>query len=47
MSGTEAVAAIQLDDACISIVKTIIDIGRAVKHAQGLPSTLQVNKLLV
>jgi hypothetical protein len=41
MSGAEAITAIQLIDACIGIVKTIIDIGRAVHDAQGLPPRLQ------
>lgn len=40
MSGAEAVAAIQLIDACIGITKTILDISRAVKNAQGLPPKL-------
>ena len=41
MSGAEAVAAIQLIDACIGIANTIIDIGRAVHDAQGLPPRLR------
>lgn len=41
MSGAEAAAAIQLIDACIGITKTILDIGRAVKDAQGLPPKLR------
>jgi hypothetical protein len=41
MSGAEAMAAIQLFDACIGIAKAIIDIGRAVKDAQGLPPKLR------
>ncbi len=41
MSGAEAIAAIQLVDACIGIAKTIIDIGRAVNDAQGLPPKLR------
>jgi hypothetical protein len=41
MSGAEAIAAIQLIDACIGIAKTIIDIGRAVSDAQGLPPKLR------
>jgi hypothetical protein len=41
MSGAEAVAAIQLVDACIGIAKTITDIGRAVSDAQGLPPKLR------
>nr|POF13651.1 nephrocystin-3 [Quercus suber] len=41
MSGAEAIAAIGLIDACIGITKTIIDIGRAVHDAQGLPSKLR------
>jgi hypothetical protein len=36
MAGVEAIAAIQLIDACIGITKTILDIGRAVKDAQAL-----------
>ena len=35
MSGAEAVACVQLIDACIGIAKAIIDIGRAVKNDQG------------
>ena len=41
MSGVEAIAAVQVIDACIGIAKTIIDIGRAVKDAQGLPPKLR------
>jgi hypothetical protein len=41
MSGAEAITAIQLIDACIGITKTIIDIGRAVHDAQGLPPRLR------
>jgi hypothetical protein len=41
MSGAEAIAAIQLIDACIGITKTIIDIGRAACDAQGLPPKLR------
>ena len=41
MSGAEAIAAIQLVDACIGIAKTIVDIGRAVSDAQGLPPKLR------
>jgi hypothetical protein len=41
MSGAEAITAIQLIDACIGIVNTIIDIGRAVHDAQGLPLKLR------
>lgn len=41
MSGLEAVEAIQLIDACIGIVNTIIGIGRAVHDAQGLPPKLK------
>ena len=41
MAGAEAIAAIQLIDACIGITKTIVDIGRAVKDAQGLPPKLR------
>ncbi|KAM0714692.1 hypothetical protein Q7P37_009709 [Cladosporium fusiforme] len=41
MAGAEAIAAIQLIDACIGITKTILDIGRAVKDAQGLPPKLR------
>jgi hypothetical protein len=41
MAGAEAITAIQLIDACIGITKTIIDIGRAVKDAQGLPPKLR------
>lgn len=41
MAGTEAIAAVQLIDACIGITKTILDIGRAVKDAQGLPPKLR------
>ena len=41
MSGAEAIIAIQLIDACIGIANTIIDIGRAVHDAQGLPTKLR------
>ena len=41
MAGVEAVAAVQLIDACIGITQTIIKIGLAVKDAQGLPPTLR------
>ncbi|KAK3619913.1 hypothetical protein LTR22_025799 [Elasticomyces elasticus] len=41
MAGVEAIGAIQLIDACIGITKTILDIGRAVKDAQGLPPKLR------
>lgn len=41
MSGAEAIAAVQLIDACIGIAKTIIDIGRAVQDVQGLPPKLR------
>lgn len=32
---------IQLVDSCISIIKTIADIGRAARDAQGMPASLQ------
>jgi len=41
MSGAEAIAVIGLIDACIGITTTILEIGRAVKDAQGLPPTLR------
>ncbi|PVH98014.1 hypothetical protein DM02DRAFT_616102, partial [Periconia macrospinosa] len=41
MSGAEAITAIQLVDACDDIANTIIDIGRAVHDAQGLPPKLR------
>ncbi|KYG40151.1 hypothetical protein M433DRAFT_160854 [Acidomyces richmondensis BFW] len=41
MAGVEAIAAIQLIDACIDIATTIINVGRAVKDAQGLPPKLR------
>ncbi|KAK4892981.1 hypothetical protein LTR49_028535, partial [Elasticomyces elasticus] len=41
MSGAEAIVAVQLIDACIGITKTILDIGRAVHDAQGLPPKLR------
>lgn len=41
MSGAEAITAIQLIDACIGIANTIIDVGRAVHDAQGLPPKLR------
>ncbi|KAK5134177.1 hypothetical protein LTR08_006837 [Meristemomyces frigidus] len=44
MSGAEAITAVQLIDACIDITKVIIDIGRAVHNAQGLPPKLQENE---
>jgi hypothetical protein len=40
-TGVEAITAVQLIDACIGITKTILDIGRAVKDAQGLPPKLR------
>jgi len=41
MSGAEAITAIQLIDACIGIAESIIDVGRAVHDAQGLPPKLR------
>ncbi|KAK4983212.1 hypothetical protein LTR50_007358 [Elasticomyces elasticus] len=41
MAGVEAIAAVQLMDACIGITKTIVDIARAVGDAQGLPPKLR------
>lgn len=41
MSGAEAIALVGLVDACIGITKTILDIGRAVHDAQGLPPKLR------
>jgi hypothetical protein len=41
MASAEVIAAIQLIDACIGITKTILDIGRAVTNAQGLPPKLR------
>jgi hypothetical protein len=41
MSSAEAVTAIQLINACIGIANTIIDIGRSVHDAQGLPPKLR------
>ncbi|KAK3617011.1 hypothetical protein LTR22_026872, partial [Elasticomyces elasticus] len=41
MSGAEAIVAVQLIDTCIGITKTILDIGRAVHDAQGLPPKLR------
>jgi hypothetical protein len=41
MSGAEAIAIVGLIDACIGITKTILDIGRAVRDAQGLPPKLR------
>jgi len=41
MSGAEVIVAISLIDACIGITKIIIDIGRAVQDAQGLPPKLR------
>jgi len=40
-TGAEAITAIQLIDACIGITSTIINIGNAVKDAQGLPPKLK------
>lgn len=40
-AGAEAVAIVQLIDACIGITNTIIAIGKAVKDAQGLPPSLK------
>jgi hypothetical protein len=41
MTGIEATTAIQLVDACIGIGKTILDVGRAVRDARGLPPQLR------
>lgn len=41
MSGTEGITIVQLIDACIGIANTILDIGRAVHDAQGLPPKLR------
>jgi hypothetical protein len=41
MSGTEAIAAIQLIDACIGIARAIFDVSEAVTDAQGLPRKLR------
>jgi hypothetical protein len=41
MSGAEAITAIQLIDACIGIANTIIEIGRAINDASGLPPRLR------
>jgi hypothetical protein len=41
MSGADAIAVVALIDACIGITKTILDIGRAVHDAQGLPPKLR------
>lgn len=41
MSGVEGIAVVGLIDACIGITKTILDIGRAVRDAQGLPPKLR------
>jgi hypothetical protein len=41
MSGAEGIAVVGLIDACIGITKTILDIGRAVRDAQGLPPKLR------
>jgi len=41
MSGAEAIAAIQLIDACIGITRAICDISEAVTDAQGLPRKLR------
>jgi hypothetical protein len=41
MAGAEAIALVGLIDACIGIAKTILDIGRAVHDAQGLPPKLR------
>lgn len=40
-TGAEAIAVVQLIDACIGITSTIINIGNAVKDAQGLPPKLK------
>nr|POE62760.1 isoform 2 of nephrocystin-3 [Quercus suber] len=42
MSGAEALAIVGLINASIGITKTILDIGRAVHDAQGLPPRLRV-----
>jgi hypothetical protein len=41
MSGAEAIAAIQLIDACIGIARAILEISDAVTDAQGLPRKLR------
>jgi hypothetical protein len=41
MSGVEAVAVVELINACIGITKTILDIGRAVHDPQSLPPKLR------
>ncbi|KAK3620567.1 hypothetical protein LTR22_025543 [Elasticomyces elasticus] len=41
MSGAEAIVVVQLIDACIGITKTILDIGRAIHDARGLPPQLR------
>lgn len=41
MAGVEAIAAVQLIDACLGITRTILDIARAVGDAQGLPPKLR------
>jgi hypothetical protein len=40
MSGVEAIAAIELVDACIGIMNTIINISHAFGDAPGLPTKL-------
>nr|POE87052.1 hypothetical protein CFP56_76157 [Quercus suber] len=40
-SGAAAITAIQLIDACIGNTKVIVDIGNAVRDAQGLPPKLR------
>lgn len=40
-TGAEAIAVVQLIDACIGITSTIINIGNVVKDAQGLPPKLK------
>ena len=40
MAGVEAIAIVQLIDACIGIARTIISIGLAIKDSQGLPPKL-------
>ncbi|KAM0721490.1 hypothetical protein Q7P37_002414 [Cladosporium fusiforme] len=40
-TGAEAIAIVQLIDACIAITNTIIAIGQAVKDAHGLPPSLK------
>ena len=41
MAGVEAIAIVQLIDACIGIARTIISIGLAIKDSQGLPPKLR------